>query len=104
MRIGRWIITREHPDEKALRKWGELTPELRELVARAARSIAKDAVQDVMDEQGLVYDPSRSSYLPTTPMDGFELHGTVPPPSNALAVSAFPRHEATEIIPAVEDE
>lgn len=59
MRLGRWIITREHPRERALRKWGQLSPELRELIARAARSVAKDAVQDIMDEQGLLYDPGK---------------------------------------------
>lgn len=62
MRIGPWVIMREHPSEKALRKWAQLTPELREVVARATRSIAKDAVQDVMEAQGLAYhaDPDLS--------------------------------------------
>lgn len=46
---------RMHPDEKTLRSVHELTPALRELVARMARSVAKDAVQDVMQDQGLIY-------------------------------------------------
>lgn len=44
MRLGRWVIQRMHPDEKTLRKVSELTPALRELVARMARSAAKDAI------------------------------------------------------------
>ncbi len=49
---------RMHPDEKTLRTVSELTPALRELVARMARSAAKDAVQEVMDDQNLIYDPA----------------------------------------------
>lgn len=62
MRLGRLSIQRIHPSERALQKWGQLTPELRELVARAARSIAKDAVQDVVEAQGHPFrnfDPTR---------------------------------------------
>lgn len=44
-----------HPDEKTLRTVSELTPALRELVARMARSAAKDAVQVIMEDQGLIY-------------------------------------------------
>jgi hypothetical protein len=44
-----------HPDEKSLRTVSELTPALRELVARMARSAAKDAVQDVMENKGMVF-------------------------------------------------
>lgn len=55
MRLGRWVLMRMHPDEKTLRTVSELTPALRELVARMARSAAKDAVQDIMEDQGLIY-------------------------------------------------
>lgn len=57
MRLGPWVIMKMHPDEKTLRKIGQLTPELRELIARMARSVAKDAVQDVMEAQNLVFRP-----------------------------------------------
>ena len=77
---------REHPREKALRRWGLLSPELRELIARAARSIAKDAVQDVMDEQGLTYDPGLSSRT-----------GTLEPEVQSA------RHAATELIGKIID-
>jgi hypothetical protein len=55
MKLGRWVIMRMHPAEKELRKVQQLTPALRELVARMARAAAKDAVQDVMEAQGLAW-------------------------------------------------
>jgi len=61
---------REHPHEKQLRKVHQLTPALRELVARMARAEAKDAVQDVMQAQGL---PWRSEG-----MDDQQWHDSVP--------------------------
>lgn len=55
MRLGPWVIMRMHPDEKTLRTVSQLTPALRELVARMARAEAKDAIQEIMEDQGLVY-------------------------------------------------
>lgn len=49
------MIMKMHPDEKTLRKVRQLTPALRELIARMARSEAKDAVQDVMENKGMVF-------------------------------------------------
>jgi hypothetical protein len=59
MRLGRWVIMKMHPDEKSLHTVSELTPALRELVARMARSAAKDAVQDVMERKGMVFTGDR---------------------------------------------
>jgi hypothetical protein len=62
MRIGRWIISREHPSERALRKWGQLSPDLRELIARVVRSTAKDAVQETMENNGWAFNADGSPF------------------------------------------
>jgi hypothetical protein len=43
-----------HPAERELRKVHQLTPALRELVAKMARSIAKDFFQDMLERHDLV--------------------------------------------------
>lgn len=64
MRLGRWVLMREHPSEKQLRKWRQLTPELRELIAKGVRSIAKDAVQEVMESQNLPFiNPTDRNFI-----------------------------------------
>lgn len=50
---------RMHPDEKTLRTVSQLTPELSELVARMARSCAKDAMQDLFESYNLPFDPAQ---------------------------------------------
>jgi hypothetical protein len=55
MKLGPWVIMKMHPAERELRKVHQLTPALRELVARMARAEAKDAVQEVMEAQNLVW-------------------------------------------------
>lgn len=48
-------LRRRHPSERALLKWGELSPELRTLIARAARSVAKDSMQELMEAHGFPF-------------------------------------------------
>lgn len=58
LRIGPLIVSRLHPHERQLRRWGQLTPALRELVARAARSVATDHLQDLYEAHGLPFSKS----------------------------------------------
>jgi len=46
-----------HPAESQLRKVSQLTPALRELVARMARSEARDALQGQMEGLGVAFSP-----------------------------------------------
>lgn len=60
VKIGRLIISREHPSERALRRYGELSPDLRALIARVVRSTAKDHIQDIMEANGLPFNADGS--------------------------------------------
>lgn len=72
--IGRWVISREHPSERALRKWGDLTPELKLLISTAARSVAKDHIQDLYEKHNIPYiDADAPDFVGTYPL--CRLHG-----------------------------
>lgn len=64
MKLGPWVIMKEHPSETELRKVHQLTPALRELVAKMARSLAKDAIEEIMERHDLIPVP-KDRPLPT---------------------------------------
>lgn len=57
MRLGPWVLMRMHPAERELHKVHQLTPALRELVAKMARSLAKDAIDEIMEAHDLIAVP-----------------------------------------------
>lgn len=65
MKLGPWVIMKEHPSETELRKVHQLTPALRELIAKMARSLAKDTIQDMLETHDLVALP-RNPITPQT--------------------------------------
>lgn len=82
-------LRRRHPSERALRKWGQLTPELRELIARVVRSVAKDAVQDILEAQGFPYYNEPITNADGTPLTAAQ-HANygLPTPAQVLAAQA----------------
>ena len=53
MKIGPFLVHKLHQDEIQLWKTDQLSPTLRELCARVARSVAKDYIEDHREELGL---------------------------------------------------